>query len=83
LRDRFDTLKLLTDFDGPMVLVTGSADTIVPEQLALPLKAAHRGKLLHWSQPGAGHNTIDVDPRAAGWREIDTFLAEQLSEQGL
>jgi len=83
LRDRFDTLKLLTDFDGPMVIVTGSDDTIVPEQLALPLKAAHRGKLLHWSQPGAGHNTIDVDPRATGWREIDTFLAEQVAEQGL
>jgi len=83
LRDRFDTLDLLTNFEGPMVIVTGSDDTIVPEPLALPLKAAHRGKLLHWSQPGAGHNTIDVNPRAEGWREIDTFLAGQLSEQGL
>jgi len=83
LRDRFDTLKLLANFEGPMVIVTGSDDTIVPEPLALPLQAAHRGPLLHWSQPGAGHNTIDVDPRAAGWREIDTFLAEQLSEPGL
>lgn len=83
LRDRFDTLKLLSDFDGPMVIVTGSADDIVPEHLALPLKAAHQGKLLHWSQPRAGHNTIDVNPRAEGWREIDAFLAAQLSEQGL
>ena len=83
LRDRFDTLDLLTNFEGPMVIVTGSDDTIVPEQLALPLQAAHRGKLLHWSQPGAGHNTIDVDPRAEGWREIDAFLAAQLSAQGL
>ncbi len=83
LRDRFDTLDLLTNFDGPMVIVTGSDDTIVPEQFALPLTAAHRGKLLHWSQPGAGHNTIDVNPRVKGWREIDAFLAAQLSEQGL
>jgi len=75
LRDRFDTLALLADFDGPMVIVTGSDDSIVPEHLALPLQAAHRGKLLHWSQPGAGHNSIDIDPRAAGWREIDAFLA--------
>ncbi len=83
LRDRFNTLDLLTDFDGPMVIVTGSADDIVPEHLALPLKTAHQGKLLHWSQPGAGHNTIDVNPRAEGWREIDAFLAAQLLEQGL
>ena len=83
LRDRFDTLALLTGFDGPMVIVTGSDDSIVPEHLALPLQAAHRGKLLHWSQPGAGHNTIDVDPRAAGWREIDAFLAAQLPGPGL
>ena len=82
LRDRFDTLALLAGFDRPMVIVTGSDDSIVPEQLALPLQAAHRGKLLHWSQPGAGHNTIDVDPRAAGWREIDAFLAAHLPGPG-
>lgn len=82
LRDRFDTAILLRDFTGPMVIVTGSADTIVPEPLALPLKAAHRGKLLHWSQPGAGHNSIDVNPRADRWREIDAFLAVQLPRWG-
>lgn len=78
LRDRFDTLDMLKDFAGPLVIVTGSADTIVPEQFALPLKEAHRGPLLYWSQPGAGHNNIDVDPRAAGWREVDAFLAAHL-----
>jgi pimeloyl-ACP methyl ester carboxylesterase len=78
LRDRFDSLTLLKGFDGPMVIITATDDDIVPEQLALPLKAAHRGQLLHWSQPGAGHNSIDIDPRAAGWRQIDAFLAAQL-----
>lgn len=82
LRDRFDTLTLLANFAGPMVIVTGTADTIVPEPLALPLKAAHRGPLLHWSQPGAGHNNIDVNPRAEGWRQIDAFLAAHLSAPG-
>ncbi len=82
LRDRFDTLTLLKGFDGPMVIVTGTDDNIVPEQLALPLKTAHRGQFLHWSQPGAGHNSIDIDPRAAGWRQIDAFLAAQLPGPG-
>ncbi len=82
LRDRFDTLTLLKGFDGPMVIVTASDDNIVPEQLALPLKAAHPGQLLHWSQSGAGHNSIDTDPRAAGWRQIDAFLAAQLPGPG-
>lgn len=82
LRDRFDNLKLLADFEGPMVIVTGTDDTIVPEPLALPLKTAHRGPLLHWSQPGAGHNNIDVNPRSEGWREIDAFLALHLATQG-
>lgn len=78
MRDRFDTLHLLADFEGPMVMVTGSADRTVPEHLALPLKRAHTGPLLHWSQPGAGHNTLDLNPRSAGWREIDAFLARYL-----
>ncbi|MDO8863737.1 alpha/beta fold hydrolase [Haliea sp. E1-2-M8] len=78
LRDRFDTLELLTDFKGPMVMVTGRADRTVPERLALPLKSAHQGPLLHWSQPGAEHNTLDLNPRSAGWREIDVFLARYL-----
>lgn len=81
LRDRFETLQLLSDFDGPLVVVTGGADDIVPERFALPLKAVHRGKLLHWRQPDAGHNTIDTNPRAQGWRDIDTFLAAQLPPQ--
>jgi uncharacterized protein len=82
MRDRFDSQQMLANFKGPMVIVTGSDDTIVPEPLALPLKAAHRGQLLHWSQPGAGHNTINVDPHSHGWREIDAFLTTHLSEQG-
>lgn len=81
LRDRFDTLALLRGFDGPLVIVTGGADDVVPEQLALPLKAAHQGELLHWRQPDAGHNTIDMNPRARGWRDIDAFLALQLPQQ--
>ena len=78
LRDRFESLKLLADFAGPMVSVTGTADTSVPEALALPLKAAHRRPLLHWSQPGVGHNSIDVNPRAEGWRRICPSLPDRL-----
>lgn len=74
LRDRFDSQELLADFRGPMVIVTGSADRTVPERLALPLRDAHSGPLHHWSQPGAGHNTLDIDPRSAGWQETDAFL---------
>jgi fermentation-respiration switch protein FrsA (DUF1100 family) len=83
LRDRFETLELLSDFDGPLVIVTGGADDIVPEQFAQPLEAAHHGKLLHWSQPDAGHNTIDMNPRAQGWRDIDAFLAAQLPQRDM
>ena len=78
MRDRFDSLELLADFRGPLVIVTGSADRTVPERLALPLKDAHQGPLLHWSQPGAGHNTLDINSHSAGWRDIDAFLAEYL-----
>ena len=78
MRDRFDSLTMLADFRGPLVIVTGSADRNVPERLALPLKEAHQGPLLHWSQPGAGHNTLDINPRSVGWQEVDEFLARFL-----
>lgn len=75
LRDRFNVLDLLADFTGPLVVITGSADRTVPERLALPLQETHPGPLLHWSQPGAGHNTLDINPHSAGWHEVDRFLA--------
>ncbi|MEQ8801800.1 hypothetical protein [Haliea sp.] len=33
------------------------------------------GPLLHWSQPDAGHSTLDINPHSAGWREVDRFPA--------
>jgi uncharacterized protein len=78
LRDRFESGQLLADYVGPLVIVTASDDNIVPARLALPLKEAHRGPLPHWQQEGAGHNTLDLNPRASGWRDIDTFLARYL-----
>ena len=77
MRDRYDNLEQLAAYEGPMVIITGSKDLTVPERLALPLKNTHSGPLLHWSQPGAGHNTLDLDPRSPGWKDIDAFLATQ------
>ncbi|QIB66453.1 alpha/beta hydrolase [Kineobactrum salinum] len=78
--DRFDTRGLLADYEGPLVVVTGSEDRVVPEKLALPLVQDHRGPLLHWSQPGADHNAIDLNPRAGGWQDIDQFLRRHISD---
>ncbi len=80
MRDRFETRQLLDDYDGPLVVVTGTDDRVVPEKLALPLVQAHRGPLLHWSQPGADHNAMDLDPRSDGWRDIDRFLRRHIRD---
>lgn len=78
LRDRFNTQQLLAEYEGPLVVITGSDDRVVPEHLAMPLIQSHQGPVRHWSQKGADHNYMDLDPRSDGWQKIDEFLADHL-----
>jgi fermentation-respiration switch protein FrsA (DUF1100 family) len=68
IRDRFDTLTAVREFKGPILVLHGSDDTIVPPHHASDIAAAAPRATLKWLK--CGHNDC---PRP--WREIREFLA--------
>jgi len=74
LRDRYDNLAALSDYRGPLVVITAADDTIVPPTLAASLLAHHGGPLLHEEQESAGHNSLHFRARHDPWTQVDTFL---------
>ena len=69
IRDRFDTLAAVRHFKGPILVLHGSRDDIVPPQHGADIAAAAPRAILR-SMP-CGHNDC---PRP--WNEIRAFLAE-------
>jgi uncharacterized protein len=69
IRDRFDTVTAIKRFKGPVLVLHGSEDTIVPPQHGADIAAAAPNATLI-SLP-CGHNDC---PRP--WREIRGFLEE-------
>jgi hypothetical protein len=73
VRDPFDNLTVVRDFSGPVLVVHGRHDDIIPFQHGTTLqKAARRAKLLAYD---CGHNDCPPDAERF-WRDIATFLRE-------
>lgn len=70
--DTFDTREALESFDGPVLVVHGKSDTLIPVEHAQTLyETAKDGKLVLFE---GGHN--DTPPSwGALWPEIDGFLS--------
>ena len=68
VRDSFDNLTLLRRFTGPVLLLHGERDEIVPPAEATALQAGARAAELHWLP--CGHNDC-----ARPWPPVLHFLA--------
>jgi len=74
LRDRYEVQQNLEKYPGPVAFLMAGQDEIVPAELGRKLFENYPGRKRLWIQPGAGHNTLDVSPDAAWWREVADFL---------
>ncbi|MEM1080313.1 MAG: alpha/beta fold hydrolase [Pseudomonadota bacterium] len=83
LKDRYENSSALRDFDQPLIIVTAGNDRIVPASFADPLMEQHAGPLLRQLQPNAGHNSLSFDPAHPTWTEVDRFLVNSISKEGL
>lgn len=73
IRDPFDNLSVVQSFDGPVLILHGRHDEIVPYSNALELyKGSKRGKLVTYN---CHHNDCPPDWDAY-WRDIEKFLEE-------
>ena len=70
LRDRYDTIAALRQYDGAVAVLVAEQDEIIPARHSQRLYDALPGLKKHWLFAGAGHNTWPADPRAAWWDEV-------------
>jgi hypothetical protein len=75
VRDRFSTEEALPAYPGPVGFLVAGRDEVVFPDLGLALFEARRGPKRLWVDPGAGHNTLDFDPRLLRWGEMLAFAA--------
>ncbi len=75
LRDRFEPLRDLRSFRGPVAILLAGRDEVVTAAQGRRLFEALSGPRRLWEQPNALHNTLDLAPDLPMWREVVSFLA--------
>jgi len=73
VRDPFDNLKTITDYQAPILIMHGRHDTVIPYSHGLKLHgAASNSKMITYE---AGHNDCPPDWEQF-WLDIEAFLRE-------
>ena len=73
---RFPTSRFLQDYDGPLLVIHGEADSIVPFPAGRQVFAdAPTSRKAFASIPGADHNDLHVVNPGAYWEAVDRFVA--------
>lgn len=76
VRDRFDNIRNLQQFRGPVAVLMAEQDRVIPNRLTqrLYLRIASAKRL--WIFPRAGHNSWPTSPALVWWSEVMDFVAE-------
>lgn len=77
LRDRWDNVRALQNYRGPLaVMIAGEDEVVSPGQGELLFKS-YAGPKRRWIDPRGTHNMLDLGRDAAWWREVSDFLLEK------
>lgn len=75
LLDRFDSVRALEKFPGPVAIVVGEADETTPPGLGRSLFDSLSGPKKLCSVPNADHNSAAFDLPASEWHNLWTFVS--------
>jgi pimeloyl-ACP methyl ester carboxylesterase len=73
LVDRFRSEKYLRNYSGPMAVLVGGADQVVPERFGRRLYDGYAGPKRLWEFPEGDHGTVMEQPPEI-WKQIFDFL---------
>ena len=76
LRDRYDNVRALEEYDGRVGVLIAGRDEVVPPELGRRLYEGYDGPKRLWVDDDAAHNTIDYSPASPWWDEIARFLRD-------
>ncbi len=74
LSERYDAEEALSHYRGPVAFLLAGSDEVVPTTLGQTLHDDYPGPKWLRVEPGAGHNSLNLYPRADWWREATKFL---------
>ncbi|MFC2164182.1 alpha/beta hydrolase [Acidobacteriota bacterium] len=77
IRDKYDNLGNIHDYEGPVAILMADQDEIIPASLTKHLYESLTGTKKLWVFPNAGHNSWPTDPDESWWAEVMDFLGEQ------
>ena len=72
LRDRFPSEKHLRTYHGPVAMLVGGQDNVVPEKFGRRLYDSYNGPKRLWEFPEGDHGTVMLQPPAI-WKQIIEF----------
>jgi len=72
LPDKFESAEHLRTYHGPLGIVVGGRDTVVPEKFGRQLYECYSGPKKLWEIPSAAHNDLPTEP-VEWWRELVRF----------
>jgi pimeloyl-ACP methyl ester carboxylesterase len=74
VRDRFDNIRNLEQFNGPVAVLMAGKDKVIPNRLTQSLYKSIPSPKNMWTFEGAGHNSWPVDPDLPWWSEVMDFI---------
>lgn len=74
-RYRFPTVEFLQDFKGPILLLHGDADRVVPLEVGRELFARLEGEKELVVLPGGGHNDLYLQGSELYWKRLEAFVS--------
>lgn len=82
VRDRYDSIGNLKDFDDPIAVIMAARDEVIPSRRTQTLVHALDGRARLWTLHGVGHNNWPnaVDP--VWWRDVTDYVAGKNSAGG-
>lgn len=81
LVDRFPAEKYLRNYSGPVAMLVGGDDPVVPEKFGRRLYDAYAGPKRLWEFPQADHGTVMLQPPEV-WKDIFMFLQSDAKPPG-
>ena len=70
--DKFPAAAHLRNYHGPLAVLLGGHDTVVPARHGRKLAEEYTGPKKIWEEPEAGHNDLQNQPDE-WWRELFSF----------
>jgi len=77
VRDRFDSVRNLADYAGPLAVVMADQDELIPSRITLRLYESFAGRKQLWHLEHATHNTWQDSTDKAWWEDVMGFLGQR------